>query len=139
MTAPVHVLLSRLDRVRPAGDGKWYARCPAHDDKGPSLSVRDTGERVLVHCFAGCDPEDILAAVDLKWSDLYPDRDECARLRPIAGARKQAQQLLAAGDPLDIERTVLKIAAGAIERGEALSVEDQARVEVAFERLAVSS
>ena len=96
LIAPIQAFLGRLDRVRPAGDGKWYARCPAHDDKGPSLSVRDTGERVLVHCFAGCDPEDILSAVDLKWSDLYPDRDECARFRPIAGARKQAQQLLAA-------------------------------------------
>jgi len=38
-------------------------RCPAHDDHGPSLSVR-LGERaILFHCFAGCDTRDVLAAL----------------------------------------------------------------------------
>lgn len=34
---------------------RWIARCPAHDDSEPSLSI-GTGDdgRVLLHCFAGC-------------------------------------------------------------------------------------
>jgi putative DNA primase/helicase len=52
--------------------GRWNvaanrgsARCPCHDDRSPSLSVRDGDEpwRILVHCFAGCDRRDILAAL----------------------------------------------------------------------------
>lgn len=41
----VEALLERLDRVRQAGDGKWLARCPAHKDHSPSLSIRDAGDR----------------------------------------------------------------------------------------------
>lgn len=131
----VHLLLARLDGVRPAGDGKWYARCPAHEDKSPSLSIRDARERILLHCFAGCDSGDVLTAVGLDWSALYQDRDECAYRRPNEGSTRYARRTLAALDPLDLDRTVLAIAAEAIERGETLSLEDQARVELAIERL----
>lgn len=65
-------LLARLEGVIPAGPGRWHARCPAHGDKPPSLSIRDTGDRVLIHCFAGCDPSGVLRAVGLDWPDIYP-------------------------------------------------------------------
>jgi hypothetical protein len=45
---------------RPNGAG-WIARCPTHMDGTPSLSLRDGGDGLLVHCFAGCDPRDVLA------------------------------------------------------------------------------
>jgi len=41
-------LISRLEGVIARGPGKWYARCPAHEDRSPSLSVADTGEKILV-------------------------------------------------------------------------------------------
>lgn len=47
---------------RKAGQG-WMARCPAHDDREPSLSIRDTGGKVLVRCHAGCDQLDVIAAL----------------------------------------------------------------------------
>ncbi len=128
-------LLSRLDRVRPAGAGRWTARCPAHDDRSPSLSIHDTGERALIHCFGGCDPTDILAAVGLQWSDLYPDKWDCAAKRPNEGARRYARRILAATDPLDIERLVLRVAAADRKAGRPESVEDRARVQLAIERL----
>lgn len=35
---------------------QWLARCPAHDDHQPSLSIKETDDgRILFHCFAGCD------------------------------------------------------------------------------------
>lgn len=67
-------LLSRLDKVKQTGSGTWLARCPAHDDRNPSLSVKDTGEQVLVKCWAGCEVEHVLAAVDLTFTDLFPER-----------------------------------------------------------------
>ena len=66
----VEVLLDRLDGVRRAGPNSWMARCPAHPDRNPSLSVSVKGGRVLVHCFAGCHPDAVLGAVDLTWKDL---------------------------------------------------------------------
>jgi AAA domain/CHC2 zinc finger len=65
------VVLGRLDRVRRSGQG-WVARCPAHDDKTPSLSVRETDEgNVLVHCFAGCLPEEVCGAIGLNLAALF--------------------------------------------------------------------
>ena len=66
----VEVLLGRLEGVRPAGPNSWVARCPAHDDRNPSLSVSVKEGRVLLHCFAGCPPEAVLEAVGLTWRDL---------------------------------------------------------------------
>ncbi len=39
----------------------WMARCPAHDDQRPSLSIRDTDDgKVLVYCHAGCDQMSVI-------------------------------------------------------------------------------
>lgn len=67
-------LLNKLDRVKQTGQGKWLARCPAHDDKSPSLSIKEVGDRILVHCFAGCGVTEVLSAVGLEITDLFPDR-----------------------------------------------------------------
>jgi len=67
-------VLSRLKGVKRCGNG-WKALCPAHNDRKPSLKV-DEGEggKVLVKCFAGCRTEDIVAAIGLNMSNLYPER-----------------------------------------------------------------
>jgi putative DNA primase/helicase len=46
------------------------ARCPAHEDRDPSLSVSVKEGRILLHCFAGCSADAVLAAVGLTWRDL---------------------------------------------------------------------
>jgi len=67
-------LLSRLERVRPSKSG-WQARCPAHDDREPSLSISEGADgRALVHCFAGCAPEAVAAALGLTLAELGPSR-----------------------------------------------------------------
>lgn len=48
--------------------GRWsgnggVCRCPAHDDRTPSLSVRPGSSRLLFHCFAGCDTASVLRAL----------------------------------------------------------------------------
>jgi hypothetical protein len=68
-------LLARLDGVKRTGIDRWLARCPAHNDKRPSLSIREIdGERSLVHCWAGCAVSDVLTAVGLTFDALYPER-----------------------------------------------------------------
>lgn len=72
-SGPVANLLARLEKVRRNGTD-WTARCPAHDDSSPSLSVSEGGDgRALVHCFAGCSVGDITAALGLTVVDLFVD------------------------------------------------------------------
>lgn len=67
--------LNRLDRVKQTGAGRWIACCPAHDDRNPSLSICEQDDGMtLVHCFAGCHVDDVMDAVGLSVSDLFPDR-----------------------------------------------------------------
>jgi hypothetical protein len=68
-------LIGRLHGVRQTGPGRWLARCPAHDDGRPSLSVCELDDgRTLAHCFAQCSVADIVAAVGLELSDLFPEK-----------------------------------------------------------------
>src|SRR5690348_14305623 len=75
---------------RKAGGG-WVARCPAHDDRSPSLSVRDadTG-KVLVRCHAGCDQRNVIAALKEQglWADQNP-RSLSQAARRMPPKRKQ--------------------------------------------------
>jgi putative DNA primase/helicase len=66
----VEELLSRLEGVRRSGSG-WTAKCPAHEDRHPSLHVTQAEDRTLIHCHAGCKAEEILLALGLAWHDLY--------------------------------------------------------------------
>ncbi len=68
-------LLERLDNVRPNGSGRWAARCPSHQDRSSSLSVREVEDRILVHCFAGCKTPDVLTAIGLGLKDLFETRE----------------------------------------------------------------
>ncbi len=46
--------------------GSWMARCPAHEDREPSLAIRDGDGVALVHCHAGCGQRDVLAALEAR-------------------------------------------------------------------------
>jgi hypothetical protein len=64
----------------------WTARCPAHDDRTPSLSIRDTHDnKVLVRCHAGCGQERVIAVLRRRglWPENGPRFIPCmARLAP---------------------------------------------------------
>jgi hypothetical protein len=68
-------LLNQLSRVKKTGADRWMACCPAHQDKTASLSIKDLPDgRMLLHCFAGCEPDAVLAAIGLTFADLMPER-----------------------------------------------------------------
>jgi len=70
---PIDTVLSRLERVKKSRDG-YAARCPAHNDRNPSLCVSEGDDgQVLLHCNAGCEPEDVVAAIGMQMRDLFPD------------------------------------------------------------------
>lgn len=52
----------------------WIARCPAHDDKHPSLSIIEVDDgKVLINCHAGCHAADVVATIGLELKDLFPE------------------------------------------------------------------
>jgi hypothetical protein len=56
-------------RVRP---GRWIAKCPAHADRAPSLTIADGRDgRVLLHCFAGCPLDAILLHAGISMRHLF--------------------------------------------------------------------
>ena len=62
-------------RARPAGEGRWSARCPGHEDRNASLSISASGEgTTLIHCHAGCDTRAVVAAAGLAMADLFEGR-----------------------------------------------------------------
>ncbi len=71
----LEILIDRLDGVKETGPGKYLSRCPAHDDRSPSLAIKEEGDgRILLHCFAGCETEGVLSAIGLTFSDVMPER-----------------------------------------------------------------
>lgn len=127
------MLLSRLDHVKRTGSGRWLARCPAHADKSPSLSVREMDDgRILLHDFAGCEVEEILAAVDLTFDDLFPPRPPRTE-----GERAERRPFLPT-DIFDIARhelAVVAIVASDMHKDRAVNESDYERLYVAVERL----
>jgi len=55
--------LSSLDRFKRVGRNRYVACCPAHDDRNPSLSVTESDNKLLVHCFAGCTQAEVIEAL----------------------------------------------------------------------------
>ena len=93
----IDVILGLLSGVRPRGAGNWTARCPAHGDKNPSLSVREGDKGLLLRCWAGCRLEDITGALGLAVKDLFFDQHadpatirEARRRRAAARRRREA-------------------------------------------------
>jgi len=101
------------------------ACCPSHEDKNPSLAIKELHDgRVLINCFAGCGGADIMAAIGMSLSDLYPDGELQEWMR--SGGRKRAVERTQAKQ-LDQEYIVLAIATNARESGARLSQADMDR------------
>ena len=58
----------------------WLAKCPAHDDKSPSLSIsQGDDDCVLLKCHGGCEVRDIVAALGMELSDLFVKKERGKR------------------------------------------------------------
>jgi hypothetical protein len=91
MTAATFADLMQAQRV---GAGRWKAHCPAHNDRSPSLSIREGGNgHVTLFCRAGCSLDAILAALHLVRDDLSgpsPSQAQAAAIRAAYKTRQSA-------------------------------------------------
>jgi hypothetical protein len=78
-------VLSQLKKVRQMGDTKWTSCCPAHEDRDPSLSItlNEAGDKILLHCHAGCSNDAVRSALGLEWSDLFSDTASETAIPPV--------------------------------------------------------
>jgi len=124
-------LLDRLDGVKRIGVDRWLARCPAHDDKHPSLSVRELdGGRLLLHDFAGCSVAEIVASMGLELSDLFPER-------PTHRGKSERRPFPATDvlHAIEHEALVVAVAASRLGNGGTLTDEDRGRLLMALGRI----
>ena len=75
--------LSLLENVKPQGAG-YIACCPAHDDKHPSLSIKEEDGKILAYCHAGCSIEEICDALNIEVCDLFEDSEKDNDRRLVA-------------------------------------------------------
>ena len=87
---PLQRLLSLLPDARQTSNGH-IAKCPAHKDRRPSLTI-GTGDdgRVLLKCFAGCTTAAIVEALGLTMADLFPAKGNGDGQRSATGRREVA-------------------------------------------------
>ncbi len=122
----IETLISHFDGVRETGYGKYVARCSAHDDRSPSLAISEgDGGRLLLHCWAGCETEDILSARGLTFADVMPERIGSDHSHKPMRQRFDGRQVLRV---LRSEATLVAIAAENIAEGITLSDDDRDRV-----------
>lgn len=130
-------LLNRLEKVK-GSKGRWTACCPAHGDKSPSLAITalDDG-RILLKCFAGCSAYEIVSAVGMDMTDLFPKENKLG-YRSDNQAIKQERRPFYATDLLKIihfEALLTGIAAFDLSEGRQVSDADRKRLKTAFERI----
>lgn len=71
----------------------WMAKCPAHNDRNPSLCIRDADGKVLLHCHAGCSQTDVIEALTARgiWQ---PERTESSRIVAVYDYTDESGNLL---------------------------------------------
>lgn len=124
-------LLSRLERVKRTGPSSWIASCPTRDDKHPSMTIRalDDG-RILLHDFGGDSAAEILDALGLDWSALFPP-DTKHQAKPERRPFPAMDVLRAVA----FEALVVLAAASAVREGRPLTRVDDERLALACGRL----
>jgi hypothetical protein len=88
-------LLNSLEGVRKGANGNYMCKCPAHEDRLASLTIKEADDgRILLNCFAGCGALEILNALGMNWDALYPDtKDTLKSVKQRISPRAAAEQL----------------------------------------------
>jgi hypothetical protein len=125
----VEAILSRLSKVK-GRNGAWTACCPAHDDKSPSLAIREEDGKVLLHCFGGCEVSSIVGALGMEMTDLFPPSEP--KYPPAPKVKFFASDLLKV---IALEAAIVSVAAYDMAKGKVLPKADLDRLQLAYQRI----
>tara|TARA_S200002703_G_scaffold98191_1_gene84880 strand:+ start:3224 stop:3640 length:417 start_codon:yes stop_codon:yes gene_type:complete len=122
--------LPLLSKVRSTGQGRWIACCPVHEDKTPSMTITESDESVLIHCFGcGANGKDVCEALGIDPFELF-GRDF------IAGEYKKPR--IPAADILrclDFEVMFLNCVQQQLAQGQPLTDKDKDRMKLTSKRI----
>ena len=128
----IESLISRLERVKRTGTGRYMARCPGHEDRTASLSVRELDDgRILLHCFAGCGVGEVLGAIGMTVNDLFPERIQSTTGKPERRPFPAADVIRA----LAFEVNVVAVVAADMAQGVVIDTKTKDRVLLAVGRI----
>jgi len=102
----INQVLDRLTYVRKNSKG-WQARCPAHKDSSPSLTITEGNKGILIHCHAGCSITDVCNAMGIKKRDLF------------------YKEMTLTSRPTPLDDYIIEIARLDLKSGKTLSSEDE--------------
>jgi len=130
------ILLQHLNRVKRTGKDHGIASCPTanhkHGDRHPSMTwrIRDDGA-LLIYCAAGCSAYEIVSAVGLEMSDLFPPRTD---QHFVKGEKRPfpAADILRA---IAFESTLVLIAGADLLAGNPFNETDRTRLALACSRI----
>ena len=135
MAPPIEKLLHRLDKVKRVAPNRWQAPCPAHDDKRPSLSVKQADDgKVLLKCWSGCSAQAITEALGLSLADLFPG-DRRSLSGHGTGPMRRPFDYRDALQGISHEATVARLIVSAINRGDDVDADALDRLALAEERI----
>lgn len=120
-------VLSRLDRVVPAGKDKWRAPCPVHNGKDRNLMVSERSDgSVGAHCFVcGAKGPEVCEALGLALKEIFSPDSEYVHNVYTSKMREQELE----------DSMVLSIAESDQSNGRRLTWEDKKRIRLAKARL----
>ena len=133
--SPIDAILHRLDRVKRTAPDKWVALCPAHNDKRPSLSIKQADDgRVLLKCWTGCGAAEIVSVLGLSLADLFPG-DRRSLADHGTGPMRRPFNWQDALKGVSHEITVARLIVEAANAGQEMDVESLDRLALAEARI----
>ena len=123
---PVEKVLANAELVTQTKPGQWRCKCPSHQDdksKSKSLSVSETEiGSVLIHCFAGCDVDEVVTAWGLTLTDLFPKDEYIQKAKYSNKPRGKDPRKLIEG--VQFVATIVELGASKLLQGEKLDDDD---------------
>lgn len=127
-------ILSRLKKVKKTGPDRWLACCPAHEDKTPSMAIRELGDgQILIHDFAGCSVEAILESVGLTFDDIFPEK-QIDHARPLSRPFNAHDVL----EALSMELMVVSVTVSKLVNERDITVAEWERLKLANQRISAA-
>ena len=122
-------ILQRLEKVKRIKSGVFKACCPAHDDKTPSLEIKDAGDKALMICRAGCTFDEIRAMIGMDKHEFFADGKAPKQAAPGVSTRDVAEAV-------SFELAVAYVVACDRAKGRQITPQDLQREQQARERIA---
>ena len=120
----IEKILAGIDKVRPIGRDQWMGCCPVHQDKTPSMKIKDVGNKILIYCHGcGAKGPEVMKALGMPLSWIFGGQEL---------QRGQAEYKLEKTQ-LD-DKVFIAVFEAAQQRGEAYTHADYVRYKLAKSR-----